>query len=96
VVLKSIQAKASSKTSAGAQPCGPGKVYLIYFDPTDTTHYPNLNDPTKADTVSLSLVGKPGPLLIKGNVHQLLELRFRRSGESILRQQLFAPGGPQE
>jgi hypothetical protein len=42
------------------QPCGPGKVYLIYFDPTDTTHYPNLGDPSLSDTVSLSLVGQPG------------------------------------
>jgi hypothetical protein len=45
--------------NAGA-PCGNGKVYLIYFDPTDTTHYPNVNDPALADVVSLSLVGQPG------------------------------------
>jgi hypothetical protein len=39
---------------------GAGKAYLIYFDPTDTTHYPNINDPTTTDYVSLSLVGQPG------------------------------------
>jgi hypothetical protein len=39
---------------------GAGKVYLIYFDPSDTTHYPNLGDPNTSDTVSLSLVGQPG------------------------------------
>jgi uncharacterized repeat protein (TIGR03803 family) len=41
-------------------PTGSGKVYLIFFDPTDRVHYPNINDPTLPDTVSLSLVGQPG------------------------------------
>jgi hypothetical protein len=40
---------------------GAGKAYLIYFDPTDTTHYPNINDPTTPDYVSLSLVGNGIP-----------------------------------
>jgi sugar lactone lactonase YvrE len=39
---------------------GPGKTYLIFFDPTDSTHYPNLGDPSTSDTVSLSLVGAAG------------------------------------
>ena len=39
---------------------GAGRVYLIYFDPTDTTHYPNLANPSLSDTVSLSLVGQMG------------------------------------
>jgi hypothetical protein len=41
-------------------PTGNGRVYLIYFDPTDTVHYPNIADPAIPDTVSLSLVGQPG------------------------------------
>jgi hypothetical protein len=41
-------------------PVGAGKVYLVYFDPNDTTHYPNINDPNTPDTVSLSLVGQAG------------------------------------
>jgi hypothetical protein len=49
----------SAGCNAGA-PCGAGKVYLIYFDPTDTVHYPHLSDPTVPDYVSLSLVGQPG------------------------------------
>src|SRR5262249_49373388 len=36
---------------------GAGKAYLIYFDPTDTTHYPNFDADGTADKVSLSLVG---------------------------------------
>ena len=40
--------------------CGPGKVYLIFFDPLDTVHYPNIDDPTQFDVVDLSLVGQPG------------------------------------
>ncbi len=43
---------------AGA-PCGAGQVYLIYFDPSDTTHYPNVGDPATTDFVDLSLVGQP-------------------------------------
>jgi streptogramin lyase len=38
---------------------GAGRVYLIFFDPNDATHYPNINDPDTSDTVSLSLVGQP-------------------------------------
>lgn len=41
---------------AGA-PCDSGRVYLIYFDPFDTTHYPNINDPDLTDVVDLSEVG---------------------------------------
>ncbi len=41
-------------------PTGNGKVYLIFFDPNDTVHYPNLADPAVPDVVSLSLVGQPG------------------------------------
>ena len=41
-------------------PTGAGKVYLIYFDPADTVHYPNLADPALSDVVDLSLVGQPG------------------------------------
>jgi hypothetical protein len=41
-------------------PVGNGKVYLIFFDPNDATHYPNIGDPSLPDTVSLSLVGQPG------------------------------------
>jgi hypothetical protein len=44
---------------AGA-PCGNGRVYVIFFDPADTTHYPNIANPALPDTVSLSLVGQPG------------------------------------
>jgi len=39
-------------------PAGPGKVYLIYFDPDDDTHYPNLGDPDVRDEIELSLVGQ--------------------------------------
>ena len=35
---------------------GAGKVYLIYFDPTDTTTYPNINDPNVTDTIDLSRI----------------------------------------
>jgi hypothetical protein len=45
--------------NAGA-PCGPGKVYLIYFDPSDSVHYPNFGNPAVPDVVSLSLVAQPG------------------------------------
>jgi len=41
-------------------PTGNGKVYVIFFDPTDAVHYPNLADPAVPDVVSLSLVGQPG------------------------------------
>ena len=41
-------------------PTGAGKVYLIFFDPGDSVHYPNIADPQIPDTVSLSLVGQPG------------------------------------
>lgn len=41
-------------------PTGAGKVYLIFFDPSDTVHFPNLADPATPDVVSLSLVGQPG------------------------------------
>ena len=41
-------------------PTGAGRVYLIFFDPGDSVHYPNIGDPTLPDTVSLSLVGQPG------------------------------------
>jgi hypothetical protein len=43
------------------QPCGNGKGYLIYFDPTDTVHYPNIENPDVTDYVSLSLVGTAIP-----------------------------------
>ena len=33
-----------------ASPCGGGKVYLIYFDPLDLTHYPNIADPSTLPT----------------------------------------------
>jgi hypothetical protein len=39
---------------------GAGRVYLIYFDPTDTVNYPHLADPAIPDVVDLSLVGQPG------------------------------------
>jgi trimeric autotransporter adhesin len=39
---------------------GSGRVYVIFFDPNDTVHYPNINDPSVPDSVSLSLVGQPG------------------------------------
>jgi hypothetical protein len=38
-------------------PCGGGKVYLIFFDPLDLTHYPNIGNPLVTDTVDLALVG---------------------------------------
>jgi len=41
-------------------PSGNGKVYLIFFDPNDAAHYPNIGNPASSDTVSLSLVGQPG------------------------------------
>jgi hypothetical protein len=41
-------------------PTGAGKVYLIFFDPGDTVHYPNIGDPAVPDTISLALVGQPG------------------------------------
>ena len=41
-------------------PTGNGRVYLIFFNPTDTAHYPNIANPALADTLSLSLVGQPG------------------------------------
>ena len=41
-------------------PTGNGKVYVIFFDPTDTVHYPHIADPAIPDVVSLSLVGQPG------------------------------------
>jgi sugar lactone lactonase YvrE len=55
-----IGAEQVDRTVSPAVATGPGKVYLIFFDPTDTTHYPNLGDPAVSDTVSLSLVGQPG------------------------------------
>jgi uncharacterized repeat protein (TIGR01451 family) len=41
-------------------PTGKGKVYLIFFNPNDTVHYPNIADPAIPDIVSLALVGQPG------------------------------------
>jgi len=41
--------------------CGAGKVYLIYFDPTDLALYPNIGDPLLKDFVDLSLVGTTVP-----------------------------------
>ena len=38
-------------------PCGDGLVYVIYFDPTDATLYPNLGDPNTPDTLNLADVG---------------------------------------
>jgi hypothetical protein len=55
-----IGAEQVNRTVYPGDPIAPGKVYLIYFDPTDTTHYPNLANPSVSDTVSLSLVGQPG------------------------------------
>ena len=34
-------------------PCGNGKVYIIYFDPTDSTTYPNLGNPGVPDVIDL-------------------------------------------
>ncbi len=39
--------------------CGNGKVYVVFFDPFDTVHYPNLRDPKNVDIVRLGLVGQP-------------------------------------
>jgi len=60
-----IGAEQVDRTGEMASATGAGKVYVIYFDPTDAIHYPNLvnpdpNDPDAVDYVSLSLVGQPG------------------------------------
>jgi len=39
-------------------PTGSGKAYLIYFDPNDLVHYPNIGDPSTPDQVDLSRVGQ--------------------------------------
>jgi hypothetical protein len=39
------------------QGCGPGRTYLIYFDPDDATLYPNIDNDGTADLVDLSDVG---------------------------------------
>ncbi len=49
-----IGAEQIDRTGPTPVPTGPGKVYLIYFDPAD---YPNLSDPAVADTVDLARVG---------------------------------------
>ncbi len=49
-----IGAEQIDRTGPTPVPTGPGKVYLIYFDPVD---YPNLSDPAVADTVDLARVG---------------------------------------
>ncbi|MCU0229975.1 MAG: hypothetical protein MUC67_01215 [Acidobacteria bacterium] len=49
-----IGAEQVDRTGPTPVPTGPGKVYLIYFDPAD---YPNLNDPAVADIVDLARVG---------------------------------------
>ncbi len=41
-------------------PTGKGKVYVIFFDPTDLVHYPNIADDALIDTVDLATVGQPG------------------------------------
>ena len=41
-------------------PTGNGEAYVIFFDPTDTVHYPHIADPATPDVVSLALVGQPG------------------------------------
>jgi hypothetical protein len=41
-------------------PTGNGKVYVIFFNPNDTVHYPNIGNPAVPDVVNLSLVGQPG------------------------------------
>ena len=41
-------------------PTGSGRVYVIFFDPTDAAHYPNIGNPDVPDIVSLALVGQPG------------------------------------
>ncbi len=59
--------------------CGNGKVYLIYFDPTDLTHYPNIGNPAMTDTVSLSLVGGAIPGVVFTGVNPGDEVGFALS-----------------
>ncbi|HJQ98172.1 MAG TPA: thrombospondin type 3 repeat-containing protein, partial [Candidatus Polarisedimenticolaceae bacterium] len=55
-----IGAEQVNRTGPTPVASGAGKVYLIYFDPSDAVHYPNLADPLTLDTVDLALVGQPG------------------------------------
>ena len=41
-------------------PCGPGRAYLVFFDPDDVQTYPNLDNPFAPDVVPLPQVGSPG------------------------------------
>jgi len=52
-----IGAEQLDRTVDPAVEVGAGMVYLIYFDPTDTTTYPNINDPNVTDTIDLTRVG---------------------------------------
>ena len=57
-----IGAEQVDRTVDPAVPSGNGRVYVIFFDPSDATHYPRLNDgnPATVDVVDLALVGQPG------------------------------------
>ena len=55
-----IGAEQVDRTTGVPVTTGSGKVYVIFFDPNDSFHYPNLTSPDLADTVSLALVGQPG------------------------------------
>jgi uncharacterized repeat protein (TIGR01451 family) len=71
-------------------PTGNGKVYLIFFNPNDAAHYPNIGDPALSDTLSLSLVGQPGG--IPGVVFEGVALGDQ-AGFSVAGGGQFTPGG---
>ena len=51
-----IGAEQTNRSGPTPVATGPGKVYLIFFDPTDAITYPNLADPNVPDTIDLSRV----------------------------------------
>ena len=52
-----IGAEQTDTTGGGELPVGAGKAYLIFFDPTDTTSYPNIGTPGLVDEIDLARVG---------------------------------------
>jgi hypothetical protein len=58
-----VGAEQINRVAGPPVPTGNGRVYVIFFDPQDATHYPKLNDgnpATTGDVVDLALVGQPG------------------------------------
>lgn len=83
-----IGAEQVDRTLTTPIPTGPGKVYLIYFDPAD---YANLANPLVPDTIELSRVGVDIDGVVFGG-----EAFGDRAGFSVAGGGRIDPGGGQE